>query len=296
MSEGMEIEAARTVRYPVRDGVVLNCVRSLNERRDAVLLLHGYTDSWFSFARVFSGLARHYHVIALDQRGHGDSDRPLDGYSMGALADDAAALLDTIGVEKATVVGHCMGGYVAQRLASRHPDRVRQLVLVDSAPMFANDVIKDLGRAVAELLDPVAVDFVRDFQSSTVYVPPPAAFMDRIVAASCRLPARVWRALMAGMQTDTPDIAAAITVPTLVVWGDKDAVFNREEQVRLVTSIPGAEWVVYHDCGHAPHWEYPERFTADLLRFGGAPQEGDLGDAMPTAHGDRNAWAVTRAP
>lgn len=286
ISDGGELESLRTLRYPVRDGIRLNCAQSAAEGREAVLLLHGYTDSWFSFARVFAGLARHYHVIAPDQRGHGDSDRPIEGYSMSALADDAVALLDTLGVERATVVGHCMGGYVAQRLASRYPERVERLVLVDSALTFTNDVIRELGQAVAELPDPVPVEFVRDFQLSTVHIPPPAAFMDRIVAASCKLPARVWCSLMEGMQTDTPEIAAAITVPTLVLWGDQDTVFSRDEQRRLVASIPGARWVVYPGCGHAPHWEWPARVVTDVLQFAGAPQRQHSGDVMPTAQRD----------
>src|SRR5918995_66980 len=89
-----------------------------------VLMLHGYTDSWFSFSRILPLLPWDLHVLVPDQRGHGASDRPSDGYTPDDFAGDAIQLLDRLGIEKASVVGHSMGSFVAQRLAARVPERV----------------------------------------------------------------------------------------------------------------------------------------------------------------------------
>jgi pimeloyl-ACP methyl ester carboxylesterase len=77
-----------------------------------VIRLHGYTDSWFSFSRVLPLLAATYQVYALDQRGHGNSDRPACGYSSAAFAADAIAFIDAVGLQQATFVGHSMGRLV----------------------------------------------------------------------------------------------------------------------------------------------------------------------------------------
>src|SRR5262245_10567419 len=95
----------------------------------AILCLHGYTDSSYSFSRIMPLLPPAFRTVTLDQRGHGESSRPVGGYTIGDLAADAAAALDTLGIAGATVVGHSMGSFVAQRLALDHPERVQRLVL-----------------------------------------------------------------------------------------------------------------------------------------------------------------------
>jgi non-heme chloroperoxidase len=85
----------------------------------AILFLHGWPDSWFSFSRVLPLLPQHYHALALDQRGFGDSERPDRGYGIDDLASDAAAFLDAVAVEHATVVGHSLEA--SSRGESRSP-------------------------------------------------------------------------------------------------------------------------------------------------------------------------------
>jgi pimeloyl-ACP methyl ester carboxylesterase len=96
----------------------------------------------------------------------------------------------------------------------------------------------------------------------------PAAFFERILAESVKLPARLWRALLDGLlafedAADLPRIAA----PTLLLWGDHDALFPREDQDRLAVLIPGARLRIYTETGHCPNWERPERVAADLVEF-----------------------------
>lgn len=228
----------------------------------AVLMLHGYTDSSFSFSRVLPLLPPSVRAIVPDQRGHGGSDRP-GIYDMDSLANDALRLMDVLQIRRAVVVGHSMGSFVARRLALRAPERVTSLVLIGAGPNACNDSIAELRRAVDQLTDPVDHEFVRDFQLSTVYRTVPPGFMAHAIEESARVPAAVWKGALAGLMDYEP-AETQIRVPTLIVGGDRDAVFSRQEQEELARLIPGASLQLYPDIGHAPHWEAPEAFARSL--------------------------------
>ena len=237
---------------------------------EAIIFLQGYSDSWFSFSGVLSLLSPEYHAFAPDQRGHGDSDRPEGRYTVDDYAADVDAFMDAVGVEEATLVGHSGGTLIAPRVALSYPQRVSRLVLISSAIMGArNEVMLELGEAVRALEDPVPVEFVREFQESTIYRPIPQEFLDKAVSESLKLPARVWRDYMEGVIL-TPDHEAQlreINVPTLIMWGEQDAMFPREEEERLARTLPDATLKVYPETGHAVHWERPEWVVRDLEEF-----------------------------
>lgn len=234
-----------------------------------VVLVHGWPDSWFSWSRVLPGLDRRLHVFAVDQRGFGDSDHPATGYSIDQLADDLMGFCDAVGIARAHLVGHSLGTFVVRRCAERHPDRVDRLVLVGSAHHAPeNPVIAEVLAAVAELTDPVPEDFVREFQASTVHRLVPAEFFDGIVAESCKLRAHVYRDVMRELSgfDDRADLGR-ITAPTLLVWGDQDALFSQAEQDALLAALPHAVLVVHPDTGHCPNWERPAEVAAQLNEF-----------------------------
>lgn len=230
-----------------------------------VLMLHGYTDSSFSFSRVLPLMPAGVRVIVPDQRGHGHSDRPPDGYTMDDFATDALQLLDALQVRTATVVGHSMGSFVARRVAEKAPSRVTRLVLVGSGPVPTNAGIRELRSAVNELTDPIDAAFARGFQESTVLKPVPAPFMHEAIDGSLAVPARVWKAALTGMMAYVP--AGAPACPTLVLGGAGDSVFSKKEQEELAASIAGARLEIADGIGHALHWEEPKRFVAALGRF-----------------------------
>jgi non-heme chloroperoxidase len=256
----------------VDGGLRRPCVERGDPTGLPILLLHGYTDSWRSFALMLPHLPRGVRAVVPTQRGHGGTGRPAQGYTPADFAGDAVAVLDALGIERAVVAGHSMGSQVALRLALDHPGRVRGLVLIGGfTALGRNAAVRELwNNTVANLKDPVDPDFVEAFQRSTVARPIPAGFLDEVVQESLKVPAAVWRAALRGMmETDLVADLRRVTTPTLLLWGDRDAIVPRDEQDLLATSIPAARLVVFTGTGHAPHWEEPARVAAEIAAFAG---------------------------
>jgi non-heme chloroperoxidase len=252
----------------LRDGLRLAYVRSGPAGGPVVVCIHGYSDSSFSFSRLTPLLtARGYDVVAPDLRGHGDSDRPSD-YGIDEFADDVVAFLDAVGIDRATLVGHSMGSFVARRVAERAPERVERLVLIGSSVSPDNPAVPELLAAVDSFDDPVPEDFVREFQTSTVHAPVPADFLEQVVAESRKLPARVWRdVLHAFVRSDDAGALRSIQARTLVLTGDHDDIFGPADCRRLADALPDATLLAYDSVGHSAQWEDPERVAEDLDRF-----------------------------
>jgi non-heme chloroperoxidase len=255
---------------PLSTGVRLHYAEQGDPRGEAIIFLHGYSDSWFSFSRVLPLLSPSYHAFAITQRGHGDSDKPECCYTLDDYAADVDAFMDALGIEEATVVGHSGGSFIAQRVALDYPHRVSRFVLIGSATtLLNNEGLRELGKEMLALEDPVPPEFVREFQESTIYYPVPEEFFETVVSESLKLPARVWRDYWEGVVLTT-DLAARldeIDVPTLILGGEQDALFGHEEQERLAAAIHGATLKVYPETGHAVHWERPEWVVRDLEEF-----------------------------
>lgn len=233
-----------------------------------VIMLHGYTDSSFSYSRVLPLIDAKYRVFVLDNRGHGDSDKPASSYKFSDFAADVVAFMDAKGLKSATIVGHSMGSFVAQHVAINAPDRVEKLILIGTATTVRNNGVLELQNAVNGLKDYVPDDFARKFQLSTVHQKLPDEFINRVVAESLKVPAHVWRDVMNGMLAgDAKSQLGKIKAPTLIVWGNREKVFNRAEQVALIAAIPNSVLNVYSDAGHSPHWEKPEQFAGDFEAF-----------------------------
>lgn len=248
-------------------GVRLQYAQTGRADGEPVILLHGYTDSWFSYSRILPLLAPRYRAIAVTQRGHGDSDRP-GSYTPRDFAADVDGLMQALGIERATIVGHSMGSFIAQTVAIEYPARVKKLVLVGSATVSGNEGVLGLRDAVQTLTDPVPYEFAYDFQASTVFVPVPDEFLRTAVSESLKLPAREWKDVLDGLiATQNADRLDEIQAPTLVIWGEQDGIFPRGEQDALIAAIPDATLSVYAATGHAPHWERPADFARELEKF-----------------------------
>jgi pimeloyl-ACP methyl ester carboxylesterase len=252
----------------LKTGVRLHYAYKGDPSGTPIILLHGYGDSWFSYSPILPLLDKKYRVYIPDQRGHGNSDRPSEGYALKQFAADVVAFMDAMNVKQATIVGHSMGSFVAQHVAAQVPGRVNKLVLIGSATKIRNNVVTGLQQEINALADPMPEKFVRDFQIGVAFQPLPQEFLDGVVRESLKLPARVWRGVMAQMVAPEADVELKrIKSPTLIIWGDKENIFPRSEQDLLVAALRNAVLKVYPDTGHAPNWERPERVVKDLHEF-----------------------------
>ncbi|NUP08580.1 MAG: alpha/beta hydrolase [Polyangiaceae bacterium] len=256
-------------RVALSTGVELEYLEQGSPNGDAVIFIHGYTDSHHSFDLNLRNFPRRYHVYALDLRGHGDSDKPACCYAQSDFEADIVAFMDAMGIESASLVGHSMGSFVAHRVATFHPDRVDKLVLVGSAPTSAyNEGVLFFDTVVDTLVDPIDPAFVTDFQASTFYRPIPASFLDTSVSESLKVPAAIWQQALDGLIADDHSSQlSSITAPTLILWGDQDGFFSLADQQGLDSLIPDSTLVVYEGTGHGLHVEQPHRFVHDVATF-----------------------------
>jgi non-heme chloroperoxidase len=254
----------------LQHGITLNYAVQGDPKGPVIVLLHGAGDSWHSFARVLPLLPSSYRVYAITLRGHGLSDHPPAGYSRADFAGDILDFLDQLHIRHATLVGHSLGSFVAQKVAEQDTDHLDRLVLIGSGPGThrSGSSEDEVASPFAKLSDPIPYTFARDFQASTIYYPVPAWFFEMMVAEAQRVPAATWHGLGASISAgDSIEELKKIRVPTLLFWGEKDSIFHREDQDTLLRTIPRASLKDYPETGHALHWERPQRFTTDLLTF-----------------------------
>jgi pimeloyl-ACP methyl ester carboxylesterase len=242
-----------------------------DRRGEAIVFLHAYADSWFSYSRTLPLLLPSYHAFAPDQRGHGDSDKPQCCYTADDYAADVDAFMEVLGIEKATLVGDSSGGLIAQRVALDYPHRVSRLVLIGSPTTLVNNeaIMKAGEEMLAGLEDPIPREFVREFVSGTINHPVPEEFLAGVVSESLKVPARVWRDYYEGVVLTVDDTArlGEICAPTLILWGEQDTLLPREDQEWRAVAIPNATLRVYPDTGHLAHWVRPEWVVRDLEAF-----------------------------
>jgi non-heme chloroperoxidase len=232
-----------------------------------VVFLHGLTDSHRSYEPVLAELPDSIHAYAVTARGHGDADKPDGGYDAAQMAEDVIAFMDAVGIEQAVVAGHSMGSWHARRAAEMHPERFIGVVLAGCFATFDKPDIRDLLASFSGLGDPIESSYAQAWQESTLAFPVPEAFMEMVVEETCKPPAHVWSAALAGLLADRDASPGAIRVPVLLAWGENDAMVPRSDQDALLAAIPHARFVVYQGGGHALHWERPERYARDVMAF-----------------------------
>jgi non-heme chloroperoxidase len=291
------MQLARTTRIRLATGITVEAVEHGDASGTPLVALHGVSDSWRSFEPVLPHLPPSLRVIAISQRGHGDSEKPIGGYAPRDFAADVAALLDSFALPSAFVLGHSMGATHAMRFALDYPTRCRGLLLAGAFARFKDkpELVAFWRDGVHGLADPVDVQLVRAFQLETVARPLDPAFIDLVVAESLKLPARVWHAAFDGFMDDaiTPELPH-IDAPTLLLHGARDSFALERDQTALLEAIAGARLIRYADAGHALHWEEPARFAADVAEFVSA-EEARLALGARARAAQRFAAAAPRA-
>jgi non-heme chloroperoxidase len=253
-------------RMGLGSGVTIHYAHRGDGFEPPVFFLHGYVDSWRSFAGVLEALAPTRRVVAPDLRGHGDSDKPECCYAMEDHARDLLLLMDGLGIDKADLVGHSMGSFIAQFFAARFPGRVGRLVLISSAASISHTAsLLALKSHIDALADPVPRSFAVDFQTPSN--PVPAGFMEMILSETMKVPAHVWRSAFSELlRVDHAPILGEISAPTLLLWGNQDGMFGRRDQEALLAGIADSKLEEF-ETGHSPHWEKPEEIAGVLERF-----------------------------
>ena len=252
----------------------------------AVLFIHGLTGSYRNWLHLIDAVSTDHRVLAPDLFGHGASAKPMGDYSLGAHAATLRDLLNLLGIERLTLVGHSFGGGIAMEFCYLFPERVERLVLVSSGG-FGRDVSPLLRAATlpgAELVLPLIasswvrgrVDAAGRMLASTGWrASPQTTEMWRGFSSLADGDTR--RAFLAttrsvidpGGQTVTAHdhLPMAIEIPTLVVWGTRDRMIPAWHATSAHQVIADCQVVLFEGAGHFPHLDEPERFAQVLGDF-----------------------------
>lgn len=251
----------------------------------ALLLIHGMAGSAATWKHVLPRLARDYTVIAPDLLGHGKSDKPRTDYSLGAFAAGLRDLLVALGIERATVVGHSLGGGIAMQMAYQHPERVERLVLVGSGGLGqeVSPVLRLLTLPGAEYLMPLI------FTSYSREIGNRISMMLRRRGLRAPAAEESWRAYvslteaenrsafvktlrsvidLSGQSVSAHDrLYLSQHMPTLIVWGQRDQIIPVSHAHVAHEAMPGSRLEIFEESGHFVHSEEPDRFIRVLRDF-----------------------------
>jgi pimeloyl-ACP methyl ester carboxylesterase len=263
-----------TARHITVDGTAL---RYIDEGRGpAVVFLHGLGASMYTWRKNLAPVAAAgYRVIAFDNRGFGFSDKPATGYDNASYARLTVALLDSLRLPDAVLIGHSMGGAIAAEVAIAHPERVRGLVLIGSAglgtrepplfhavrwPLVGPLLFAFRGRGLTERLLKATYADPRKVSDADVdqYYGPVA---EPEYGRSLRAVLREFR--FDGLAGRLDHIAA----PTLVLWGEADRLIPIALGRALAAGIPRAAFLSVPRAGHAVQEEAPDEVNRLLIRF-----------------------------
>jgi len=252
----------------------------------AVLFIHGLLGSHQNWTHLVDVLAADHRVVAPDLFGHGASAKPRGDYSLGAHAASLRDLLDQLGIDRVTLVGHSLGGGIAMQFCYLFPGRVERLVLVSSGglgrsvspllrsatlpgaewvlPLVASRWVREraeaAGRGVARLGWRAGPDLVEGWRGFT-------GLTD--VDARRAFLATVRAVIDPGGQTVTAHdhLPMAVEIPTLVVWGTRDRMIPAWHAASAAQAIAGSRVELFEGAGHFPHLDDPERFAEVLADF-----------------------------
>jgi pimeloyl-ACP methyl ester carboxylesterase len=261
--------------------------KQFGTKEPAIVLLHGFGASSYSWRNVLHPLSELGATLAYDRPGFGLTERPtakkwqtINPYSLDSQAKLLIDLLDRLGIREAYLIGNSMGGVVAVHAALTYPERVKALILVDAA-LYLADSIPRWAQTLARLpqIDRLGPLFARRIAK---------VGGERLLVSSWhdknKLTEDVWDGYMRVMKTENWDYGLwqilrsrhklnltnrlhEINVPTLIVTGDDDGVVPTIHSLRLAENIPNAQLAVIPDCGHLPQEERPDEFLKVVREF-----------------------------
>jgi pimeloyl-ACP methyl ester carboxylesterase len=251
-----------------------------------LLLLHGIANSSSTWDPVASRLQEHFTLVAPDLLGHGASATPRGDYSLGAHASGVRDILTALGHQHVTVVGHSLGGGIAMQFAYQFPERCERMVLVSSGglgrevhlllraaalpgaewvlPLVGSARLHGVGRGVGALLRRAHLASSGDDREVIA-----RGFASLDNAGSRHAFLQTLRAVVepGGQRVGAGDRLLLAVMPTLIVWGERDAIIPLRHGAAAHDAIPGSRFVVFPGAGHMPHHDDPERFAATVEAF-----------------------------
>lgn len=286
---------SRFVEVPVGSDAIEVHYKEAGVGEPALVLLHGFGASLFSWREIMAPLATAQRVIAFDRPAFGLTERPMRGdwgapaewragipYSADAQAELTVQLLDKLGVDQAVLVGNSAGGAVAMLTALRNPERVRALILISPAVysggappaaqwLLQTPQMQHLGPLLSRRIQEWGIDFARSAWHNPALLtqeiwdgylaPLQVANWDRAL----------WELTTASRPSGLPERLHEFTLPVLVITGDDDRIVPTALSERLAGELPDASLVVIPACGHVAHEECPaatldaiEQFLATL--------------------------------
>jgi 3-oxoadipate enol-lactonase len=240
-----------------------------------VVLIHGYTGNLQNWILQVRALAKTYRTISPDLRGHGLSVKPTgrEDYSLELFAADVYGLLKALAVPECYLVGHSMGGMVAQEFILRHPEMVRALVLVDTSADVPQDILSEerarrLELARSEGMEAVFDEMLRTQPtgSQVIQENPELIAVWREQFLMTSLEGYLYCGQAIGSRRPLLDDLSQIRVPTLIICGELDEIFLEPSQ-RMHEAIPDSELAIILGAAHTPILEKPLEFNQALLSF-----------------------------
>lgn len=269
-------------RFIQVDGLQVH-YKEMGQGEPALLLLHGFASSTYTWREVMAPLAQNRRVVAFDRPAFGLTERPMQWegespYSAEAQVRLTISLMDALGIRQAVLVGNSAGGAIAALTALRHPERVTALVLVDAAIyqggrpawfglLARTPQMQRLGPLLARNIQ----NWGRQFAESAWH--DPSRITGEIWANYTR-PLQIenwdrglWQLTAASGPTGLSEQLERLQLPVLVLTGDDDRIVPTEQSVRLASELPNADLVVFPACGHVPQEECPQPFLQAIEEF-----------------------------
>lgn len=241
-----------------------------------LLLIHGYPLSGALFDRNCAALSQHYQVITLDQRGYGMSTAPGEPDSIATYAKDALGLLDHLGVQKAIIGGHSMGGLITMEMYKTAPDRFSGMILIDTIAASASAIEAGLWQGFVAYVQQNGIDqmyidnLMKNMLTGTTRMEQAAqvTILTGVIKAASKA-AAVGGAKALGSRADYTSLLGQIKVPTLVFVGVDDPLYPFEISQAMKMAIPNSKLATIPGAAHAAVFESPDASNKAILDWAG---------------------------
>jgi len=256
------------------DGLSISAQEWGNPNGPGIVFIHGFSQSNLSWMRqTDSDLAREFHIVTYDLRGHGNSDKPLEAARYRddkAWADEVQAVIDAAGLKRPVLVGWSYAGRViSDYVTNRGANGISGIDFVDASikfiPEFVGDNLKNLPLMMSEdMLTNITA--TRTFLHGCFSKQPSADDFETMLAFNMMVPPKV-RAGLSGRPLDATAVMSELTIPVLVTQGAEDRNAKVDTAKYTASVIPGAKLSIYDGIGHSPFYEDAPRFNRELAAF-----------------------------